>query len=148
MKRILIATDGSPASQEAIDFGIELAEEHLSELIFVHVVPTLDVVPMTPFGIGGAFPHEVLPADVSALEDAAAQAAEHGIVSTTAMLRGNVVDEIVAYADSHDVDLTIVGSRGRGSVTGALLGSVSRGVLAESKRPVLVVRGTEVPALA
>jgi nucleotide-binding universal stress UspA family protein len=64
------------------------------------------------------------------------------------MLRGNVVDEIVAFADSHDVDLTIVGSRGRGALAGALLGSVSRGVLAESKRPVLIVRGSPVPAHA
>lgn len=142
MKRILIATDGSPASQEAVEFGIELAREHASELIFVHVVPTLDIVPMGPFGVGGAFPHEVTAADEDALDDAVARAAEHGLVSTTAMLRGDVVDEIVAFADSHDADLTIVGSRGRGAVTGALLGSVSRGVLAESKRPVLVVRGT------
>lgn len=144
MKRILIATDGSPSSAEAVAFGVELAAEHAAELIFVHVVPTLDVVPVTPFGIGGAFPHEPTEADEAALEDAAAIAAEHGVFSTIAMLRGNVVDEIVAYADSHDVDMTIVGSRGRGAITGALLGSVSRGVLAESKRPVMVVRGAPV----
>jgi nucleotide-binding universal stress UspA family protein len=46
----------------------------------------------------------------------------------------------VAYADAHDVDLLVVGSRGRSAVTAALLGSVSRGVLAESRRPVAVVR--------
>ncbi|HUP31903.1 MAG TPA: universal stress protein [Gaiellaceae bacterium] len=148
MKRILIATDGSPTSAEAVDFSIELAREHASELIFVHVVPMLDIVPATPFGIGGAFPHEPTGLDAASLEDAAAQAAEHGLVTTTAMLRGDVVDEIVAFADSHDVDLTIVGSRGRGAIAGALLGSVSRGVLAESKRPVLIVRGSPVPAHA
>lgn len=144
MKRILIATDGSPASAEAVDFGVELAAEHAAELIFVHVVPALDVVPATPFGIGGAFPHEATDSDADALENAAALAAAHGVIATTAMLTGNVVDEIVAFADSHDVDLTIVGSRGRGAVAGALLGSISRGVLGESKRPVLVVRGTPV----
>jgi nucleotide-binding universal stress UspA family protein len=148
MKRILIATDGSEASREAVDFGIELAREHAAELIFVHVVPELDVVAATPFGVGGAFPHEPTAADEAALEDSAALAAEQGIFSTTAMLRGDVVDEIVAYADSHDVDLTIVGSRGRGAVAGALLGSVSRGVLAESMRPVLVVRAAHVPVVA
>ena len=56
------------------------------------------------------------------------------------MLRGDTVNEIVAYADSHDVDLIVVGSRGHGAIASALLGSVSRGVLAESKRPVLIVR--------
>ena len=82
--------------------------------------------------------------DRALLEEAAAVAAEHDVVSTTAMLRGDTVDEIVAYADSHDVDLIVVGSRGHGAIASALLGSVSRGVLGESKRPVLIVRAAAV----
>ena len=78
------------------------------------------------------------------LEDAAAIAAERGLVSTTALLTGDTVDEIVAFADSHDVDLVVVGSRGHGAIANALLGSVSRGILRESMRPVLVVRGAAV----
>jgi nucleotide-binding universal stress UspA family protein len=61
--------------------------------------------------------------------------------ATTKLLRGDTVDEIVAYADNLDVDLIVVGSRGHGALAGALLGSVSRGVLSESKRPVAVIRG-------
>jgi nucleotide-binding universal stress UspA family protein len=141
MKRILIATDGSPSSREAVAFGVELAAEHEAELIFVHVVPTLDVVPAAGFGaMGGAFPHPVSEHDRTVLDEAAAVAAEHGVVSTTAMLRGDTVDEIVAYADSSDVDLLVVGSRGHGAIASTLLGSVSRGILGESKRPVLIVR--------
>jgi nucleotide-binding universal stress UspA family protein len=146
MKRILVTTDGSPSSTEAVAFGVELASEHQAELIFVHVVPTLDVVPTTSFDIGGAFPHEPSEHDHVLLEEAAAVAWEHGVVSTTAMLRGDTVDEIVAYADSHDVDLIVVGSRGHGAIAGALLGSVSRGVLGETKRPVLIVRAAAVAA--
>jgi nucleotide-binding universal stress UspA family protein len=141
MNRILVATDGSESAAEAVEFGIELAAEHEAELIFVHVVPELDLVPATVFSIGGAFPHEPSLEDRTLLEDAAATAEAHGVFSTTALLRGDTVDEIVAYADSHDVDLIVVGSRGHGTVTTALLGSVSRGVLRESMRPVLVVRG-------
>ena len=144
MKKILVATDGSPSSTEAVAFGVELAAEHAAELIFVHAVPILDVVPMAGFGIGGAFPHEITEHDRTLLDEAAAVAAEHEIFSTTAILRGDTVDEIVAYADSHDVDLIVVGSRGHGAIAGALLGSVSRGVLAESKRPVLIVRAAAV----
>jgi nucleotide-binding universal stress UspA family protein len=147
MKRIVVATDGSPSSAEAVSFGVELAREQESELIFVHVVPTLDVVPVVGFGsIGGAFPHEPTQHDHELLEDAAAVAAEHGVVATTALLRGDTVDEIVAFADSHDTDLIVVGSRGHGSISSALLGSVSRGVLRESKRPVLIVRAAAVTA--
>lgn len=147
MKRILVATDGSPSSTEAVAFGVELAAEHEAELVFVHVVPRLDVVPAAGFGaIGGAFPHEVSEHDRTLLDEAAAMAAEHEIVSTTTMLRGDTVDEIVAYADSHDVDLIVVGSRGHGTIASTLLGSVSRGVLGESKRPVLIVRAAAVAA--
>lgn len=146
MRRILVATDGSPSSTEAVAFGVELASEHEAELIFVHVVPTLDVVPTTGFGMSGAFPHEPSEHDHVMLEEAAAVASQHRVLSTTAMLRGDTVDEIVAYADSHDVDLIVVGSRGHGAIAGALLGSVSRGVLGESKRPVLIVRAAAVAA--
>ena len=149
MKRILVATDGSPSSIEAVAFGVELAAEHRAELVLVHVVPTLDVVPAAGFGaIGGAFPHPVSEHDCTLLDEAAAVAAEHDVLSTTTLLRGNTVDEIVAYADSHDVDLLVVGSRGHGTIASTLLGSVSRGVLGESKRPVLIVRAAAVAAPA
>ena len=144
MERILVATDGSPSSTEAVAFGVELAAEHEAELIIVHVVPTLDVVPATGFGIGGAFPHEPSEHDHVLLQEAAAVAAEHAVFARTAMLRGDTVDEIVACADSHDVDLIVVGSRGHGMIASTLLGSVSRGVLSESKRPVLIVRAAAV----
>ncbi|MGZ8701395.1 MAG: universal stress protein [Gaiellaceae bacterium] len=144
MNRILVATDGSVESAEAVKFGVELAAEHETELIFVHVVPAVDLVPATVFGIGGAFPHGPSIEDRALLEDAAAVAEEHGVLSTTTLLTGDTVDEIVAYADSHDVDLIVAGSRGHGTIATALLGSVSRGILRESKRPVLVVRAASV----
>ena len=113
----------------------------------MHVVPTLDVPPVAGFGaIGGAFPHEVSERDRTLLDEAAAVASEHEVVSTTAMLRGDTVDEIVAYADSCGVDLIVVGSRGHGALASTLLGSVSRGILGESKRPVLIVRAAAVSA--
>jgi nucleotide-binding universal stress UspA family protein len=141
MNKILIATDGSPASKEAVEFGVELAEEHDAAVVFVHVVPTLDLVPMNGFGMVGARPHEVSGHDREALEAAQAVAEDHGVRSTTKLLSGDTVDEIVAYADNLDVDLIVVGSRGHGTLASALLGSVSRGVLSESKRPIAVIRG-------
>jgi nucleotide-binding universal stress UspA family protein len=144
MEKILIAIDGSPASHEAVEFGIRLAAEQNAAVIFVHVVRPLDVVPMTCFGMAaGARPHEVTEEERQPLVEAKA-AAEHQCVQATAkLLIGDAFDEIVACADNLDVDLIVIGSRGHGKLTSALLGSVSRGVVSESKRPVLIIRGVE-----
>jgi nucleotide-binding universal stress UspA family protein len=144
MKTIVIATDGSPSSGEAVDFGVELAAEHEAKVIFVHVAPALDVVAEAAYGMVGAIPrvpHEVTAFDRVSLEDAEQIAADKGVEARSQLLVGDAVDEIVAYADSHDADMIVIGSRGRGAIASMLLGSVSRGVLAESKRPVAVIRG-------
>jgi len=148
MKKILIATDGSDEAREAVDFGLELADEHAAQVVFVHVAPAVDVVPTSGFGMTGAVPHELTEYDWSPLTDARALAEERGVDARTEMLRGETADEIVAYADTIDADLIVVGSRGHGTLASALLGSVSRGVLREARRPVLIVRGTRVPAAA
>ena len=145
MKKILIATDGSASAREAIEFGLELAEEHAAEVAFVHVVPVLDRSFADGIGVPAAVPHRVDEVDRKPLEEALAAAAERDLDATAELLAGEPADEIVAYADSLDADLIVVGSRGRGAIATALLGSVSRGVLHEARRPVLVVRGAHVP---
>jgi nucleotide-binding universal stress UspA family protein len=144
MKRIVIATDGSPSAARAVEFGLQIAAEQEAQTIFVHVVPTVDVVPAGGLGFTSALPHAVTEADREPLGNASAVALERDVDAQTALLRGRPVDEIVAYADSLDADMIVIGSRGHGAVASALLGSVSSGVLHEAMRPVLVVR--EVPA--
>jgi nucleotide-binding universal stress UspA family protein len=144
MKKILIATDGSASSAEAVAFGLELAAEHEAAVIFVHVAPATDVLPMAGYGMAGAVPHvphEVTEYDLVSLDDATEVATERGVQASTKLLVGDAVDEIVAYADTEDVDMIVIGSRGHGALASALLGSVSRGVLSESKRPVMIVHG-------
>jgi nucleotide-binding universal stress UspA family protein len=148
MKNILIATDGSPASLQAVQLGLELAEEQSAVAVLVHVAPAVDVVPMGGFGLSGGIPHELSRSDWSPLHEAFTLAMERGVEAKTEMLRGEAADEIVAYADTIDADLIVVGSRGHGAIASALLGSVSQAVLHEAHRPVLVVRGANVPAAA
>jgi nucleotide-binding universal stress UspA family protein len=146
MKKILIATDGSPSAQEAVRFGLELAEEQGAEVVLAHAVPALDVLPGGGWGWAPTMEHELSEADWRPLNEAMALAEERGIAAEKAMLRGDPVNEIVAYADTIDADLIVVGSRGHGAIASALLGSVSRGVLHEARRPVLIVRGLPIPA--
>ena len=93
-------------------------------------------------------PHQVDEQDRAPLSEAVELAARRGIETKTELLVGNPADEIVAFADTIDADLIVVGSRGQGAIASVLLGSVSRAVLHESRRPVLVVRGAHVAAEA
>ena len=65
MKRILIATDGSRSALQAVEFGLELAQEQHAEPFFVHVAPAADVLPVAGFAMAGpvSVPHELAEAD-------------------------------------------------------------------------------------
>ncbi|HET7556095.1 MAG TPA: universal stress protein [Gaiellaceae bacterium] len=141
MDTILIAVDGSPSAQEAVDFGLELAGDQGANVTFVLVVPAVDVLPAGGFGVTVSAPHELSDEESAPLDAAREQAEQRGVHAHTRLLKGEPVDEIVAYADTIDADVIVVGSRGHGTFASALLGSVSRGILREARRPVLVVRG-------
>lgn len=149
MNRILIATDGSPAALQAVELGLELAEEHHAQVTFVHVAPAADVLPVgMPMAGPVSVPHELDQHDRQALDDALALAERRGVPALTRLLVGSAARQIVAYADEIAADLIVVGSRGLGSIEGALLGSVSRKVLRDAKRPVLIVRDAPQKAAA
>jgi nucleotide-binding universal stress UspA family protein len=142
MKRVLIATDGSSSAREAIEHGLELAVEQKAEVTLLHVIPPL-VSPGLELAAVTAIEQEVPePSEDPVLVEAAAQAKERGVSADLRVSLGSPAAEIVAIADEIDADIVVVGSRGLGAVSGALLGSVSHGVLKHSKRPVLVIRAT------
>jgi nucleotide-binding universal stress UspA family protein len=145
-----VATDGSVSSSGAIEFALELASEHGSEVLFTHVVQTIEAAPDAETEESFiARRHEPTERDRTILVEAAARARARGVCSTTTLLGGaialagdSIAAEIVAYADAVDADLIVVGSRGRNRLLDALLGSVSRGVLRASTRPVVIVHGS------
>jgi len=145
IEKILIATDGSASAREALEFGLDLAAEQDVQAFVLHVTPRVDAMPCASFAvITPSILHELTEQDREPLNEAVEIADGRGVDVETELLMGNPADEIVAFADTIDADLIVVGSRGHGAVASALIGSVSRGVLHESRRPVLVVRGTHV----
>jgi nucleotide-binding universal stress UspA family protein len=150
MKKIVIATDGSPSALEAVEYGLELAADQGAEPIVVHVAPATEVLPVAAYGMGApvAVPHEPDEHDRASLDEAVEIAAQHGLDAKTELLVGDAAQAIVGYADSVDADLIVVGSRGHGAIAGALLGSVSSSVLHQASCPVLVVRAAAAPVEA
>jgi nucleotide-binding universal stress UspA family protein len=145
MKQILIATDGSSSAQEAVEIGLELARDHGTDVTFVHVTPAEEI----RGGRGGshALTHrEEIDESETALKEAAEAAEAAGVSYKLERFSGETIDTIVALADSKNADMIVLGSRGRGAVTSAILGSVSQGVLRQAGRPVLVVKGSKTPA--
>lgn len=139
MKHLLIATDGSDSAQEAVDVGLELAKEQDAAVTFVHVTDPDEV----RGGRGGTVPlTQKEPVDLSetALAAAAEAAEAAGVSYGLEHYSGETVQTIVALADTKNADMIVLGSRGHNALASALLGSVSKGVLRSSTRPVLVVK--------
>lgn len=136
MKQILVATDGSESAEQAVLQAIELARSQGAKLVVAYVrdapLPVLgEPVYQRSLSIELRLAHET-----TAL--AATRACAVGVDAEVEVVEGNPAQCILELARVRDVDLIVVGSRGRGPLAGTLLGGVSREVLRHADRPVLV----------
>ncbi len=142
-KHVLLATDGSAASENAAQLAVDLARTQGAKLTALYVVD-----PYPYLGIG-----EANPMGFQAYMSAAHQHAgvAHGKVLDLCEKAGvefhpRLVEDAAAAAGiaqtARDVgaDIVVVGSHGRTGVSRLMLGSVAAKVVAESPVPVLVAR--------
>jgi nucleotide-binding universal stress UspA family protein len=138
---IVVGVDGSPDADRAVHWAAEQAAlERRPLVVFAAVSPTPAMVGSWP-GPAYVYPAEELLESAQAVADQAASLAvahRPGIAPQTAIA---TVDSRIALTDlSADAHLLVLGSRGRGRVSSALLGSVSASVTKHAECPVVVCR--------
>jgi nucleotide-binding universal stress UspA family protein len=140
-KRILVPTDFSDPSGEALAAAMAFAELAGATLDLVHVA--VEAIYALPPPVDMAS----LPIDMTRLMERAAEglAAEEsrvraaGIATDSATLIGRPDTEIVARAAATHADLIVMGTHGRSGLAHALLGSVAERVVQHAHCPVLIV---------
>ena len=138
MKQFLGPIDGSEGSNAAIDEALDLAQE-----VGAHV--TFAFVRKPPSSLlGYPYYERLLSTELAraraTIDAATTKALQIGVDAQSEILEGDPVDEILSFADNDGADLIVMGSRGRGALAGALLGSVSSGVAQHASVPVLIAK--------
>ncbi len=135
--RLLLAVDHSDVAERVINAAREMASLSNGEVWVLHVREK------EVMGRGGLFATESDAEAQSVVEHAAQELDDAGIKAHYEVrntLYGQAAREIVGAARAHDAGVIVMGSRGRGDLTGLVLGSTAHKVMHLSDRPVLVVR--------
>jgi nucleotide-binding universal stress UspA family protein len=149
-RHVLVAYDGSPDAELALSHAVALAQSFRARLALVAVVPPPPPLAwQAPGGVRQL--HDDQQDDLEKQLRAAADRVPDDLSLTTRLLDGHAPQELLRAVREGDHDLIVMGSRGRGRVSAALLGSVSNRVMHDSPVPVMIVhspRGDEDPDLA
>ncbi|MES2210280.1 MAG: universal stress protein [Chloroflexota bacterium] len=137
-RRILLATDLSPASEEAGLQALDLARGLSAELLIVSVIDPRSL--RLPGGRFGARVDQIRTGREAAAQELVSRGRAAGVRVTFLIWEGEPGESIVDAARSEQVDFVVVGSHGRGSVGRFFLGSVSDHVVHNAPCPVVVVR--------
>jgi nucleotide-binding universal stress UspA family protein len=141
--KILLAVDGSPHSQEAVD---EVARRPWPSNSTVRVLSVIQSYPppATEFVLAGATLDDMRRQQTASAEELTARAADAvkvaSVSTETAVRYGDPRSAIVDEADEWGADLIVVGSHGRTGLTRWLLGSVAQAIVGHAHCSVEVVR--------
>jgi nucleotide-binding universal stress UspA family protein len=138
--RILHPTDYSDCSRAAFDAAAGLAKSFGAELVVLHVMPPIEVIPMHAGAL--AYPHGDRQQARAMLE----KVTDPSIKIRHLLIDGNPIDEILRTARSEEVNLIVMGTHGWRGLKRFLLGSVAEQVLRKAPCPVLTVKAAVVPA--
>ncbi len=136
-ERILVALDHSAVSDHVLAAAKELASMSKAKVWVLHLREREVIAQMgdVPAETGDEATQGV---DRAVKELTGLGVEAHGEVRNTTF--GHAAREIMADAKEHDVNVIVMGSRGRGDLAGVVLGSTAHKVIHLADRPVLVVR--------
>ncbi|MFB6144561.1 MAG: universal stress protein [Candidatus Nanohaloarchaea archaeon] len=137
--KILIPTDGSEKAEVAAGHAAELAEKHDAEL---HALYVVDVGVESSVDAVDELMSELEEAEEldEKAEEALNSVKERFPDAVGSVEYGKPYREIHDYVEENDIDLVVMGTRGRKGLERILLGSVTEKVLRSSDVPVLTVR--------
>lgn len=143
ISRIMVPTDFSPDSAEALEYAIALAKQLKADLILAHVIEPF------PYNLveGMAFSdygERLTPPVQRLLNHQSKRAIKEKIPVKTRLIEGAPFREIIKMAKRERADLIVMGTHGRTGIDHLLAGSVAEKVVRLSPCPVLTVRS--VPA--
>jgi nucleotide-binding universal stress UspA family protein len=137
-KKILLATDFSPASEAALPHALVLASHYASNLYIAHVISPefMDFLPPEETATKLQQAHRFTKQKLEPLLEAARQ---KGISGQPLVGEGAIWDVLSDMIHQNGIDLIIVGTQGRRGLGKLLLGSVAEEVFRMAPCPVLTV---------
>ncbi len=136
-KSLLVAVDHSEITERVLAAARDLAALSHGEVWVLHLRER-EVMPRAGLIANESADDAQAAVDAAVGELSKAGITAHGTVRNT--IFGHAAREIIDDAKEHDVDVIVMGSRGRGDLAGLMLGSTAHKVIHLADRPVLVVR--------
>ncbi len=144
----LIGFDGSEESYRTLEYAADLATDTGASLVAIHVVGPAVFDTDHDSTSFGRLPERIARDRLKAakqrgeqmLEDAADVARDRGTHLDTQLVYGDPVEQLLTFADDHDIDAIFVGHRSREDRPERFLGSVAKGIAERANVPTTVVR--------
>lgn len=143
--KILVPIDGSQPSMDAFEYAIEMAKKDGAGIIAL----TVNRIPLSSYGLAtpegelqSSREKEIVMESEQRFEQLKQHAKQNNVELETELINSqmSIDGTIVEYAESKDIDLVIMGTRGRSGVKKLLLGSVASAVVTYSPCPVMIVK--------
>lgn len=133
---VLLPTDGSENAERAVEQAVDLASSYDATLHLLYVV---DVKHMTSDAAETLMGDQLEHAGQAAVDAIAERAERSGLTVNSTVAPGTPAQGILNYVADNDIDIIVMGTRGRTGLDRLLVGSVTEKVVRLSDVPVLTV---------